>query len=84
MMGGGFHQHRDTVRSAVLVDTWIRSGMSFFRWQSVDAVRHGFQEAGIHVGCAKIGIPEPQRAIPKTLILFGGARFIIWRLRRLF
>ena len=68
-MGGGSDRHRDTLRSALLVGTQILSGVSRFRWQSVEAVWHGFQEV------AKCIL---------HLTLLGRARFIAWDTRRPF
>ena len=70
----------DALSSVVLVGTRIWLGLSWFRWQSVEAVWHGFRI----VGRAKIGILEPQEAVPLDSNLPSGARFIAWHLRRLF
>ena len=61
----------------MFADTRIRSGVSWFRWQSVDAVWHGVRKASIHVMRAMNGAPW-------ALNLSGGVRFIAWRLRRPF
>ena len=41
-----------------------RSGVSLFRWLSVEVVWHGFREAGIYVGRDKTGILESQVPVP--------------------
>ena len=38
-----------TLRLAVFSDSRIRSGVSWVWWQSVEAVRHGLREDGVHV-----------------------------------
>ena len=70
-------ESRDTLRSAVWVVTRIWPGVSWFRWQLV--------EAGIHVKRAKTCIFVPQwGTFPQTQTLFGGTRFIAWLQRRPF
>ena len=54
----------NTLWSVTLVGTQIWSGVSWFWWQLVKAIWHGFREASIHVGCTKTGILEPHGAIP--------------------
>ena len=68
--------YQDTLWLAVFVGTRIWSGVSWFRWQSVKPV---WQIPGI--GRAKIGILEPQGAVPPGS---NPHRFIAWRLRCLF
>ena len=68
----------DTLWSAVLIGTLIRSDVFWFRWQSVKAVWHGFQEARIQVKHAKTSILKPREAIHQALTLFGEVRFITW------
>ena len=71
----------DTLRPAVFTSTRIRSGVSCFRWQSVEAIGHGFWEAGIHLPRAKTGAPRASGAVPQALTLFEGAKFITRCLR---
>ena len=73
-----------TLQPHVFTGTRIGSGVSWFRWPSVEAIWHGFWEAGIHVTHAKTGILAPQRGVPQALIFLGVVRFIAWRLRRSF
>ena len=42
----------------MFVGTQIWSGVSWFKWQLVEAVWRGFRETGINVGHAKTGILE--------------------------
>ena len=51
---------QDTLRSAVLVGTRIRSGVSSFYSQLVEVAWHRFREAGIQVQRTKTGILKPQ------------------------
>ena len=46
-----------TLRPALLPDTQIRSGVSRFWWELVEAIWHGFWEPGIHITCTKTGAP---------------------------
>ena len=66
-MGGWLDLQEDTFQSAVLVGTQIWSGVSWFQWQSVEAVWNRFREAGIRVGRAKTVILEPQGAVPSSV-----------------
>ena len=66
----------------MLHDTLIKSGVSWFQWQSVEAVWH---EASIHVMCSKTGAPWASGGHPPQALIFSrGATFITWHLRCLF
>ena len=76
-MGGGFDQHWEKVRSAVLVGTWIWSSVSWFRWQSIEAVWHGFRETVIHVRRITTGIIEPQGPYPRLRPFMEGLGLLL-------
>ena len=47
----------DIIQLAMFPDMQIRSGVSWFQWQLIEAVWHGFWEADIYIMCAKISTP---------------------------
>ena len=61
----------DALRSAEWLGTRISSGVSWFRWQSVEAVSPGFREAGSYVTRTKAGTPRASRGrLPNLLPTF--------------
>ena len=56
----------DTFRSTMTFGTWIRSGVSWLRYQSVDVTWHGFWEASIHITHAKLGPPWASGSRPQV------------------
>ena len=67
----------DALWLALFVNTQIWSGVSWFWWQSVEAIWHGFKEASIYVRSAKTSIFKPQWLCPLLGLLPGawGALF---------
>ena len=48
---------RGTLWSAMFLGTMISPGVSYFRWESVKAICHGFREDGIYVTRTKTSAP---------------------------
>ena len=68
--------NRDTLRSDASVGTWIWPVVSWFRWQLIEVVWHGFCLAGSRFGLARTVILEPMGTVPTRLV--GEAGFIAW------